>query len=77
MEDIVEAIKEVQEEMSLPKAVKLKLEEIITILQGPGDRRLRASKVIAELEDLSDNSHLPSFVRSQLWNIVSLLETVQ
>jgi uncharacterized protein (UPF0147 family) len=76
VEEIIAAIKEVQEELSLPKAVQQKLEEIISILEGPGDPRLRASKVLCEIEELSDNSHLPSFVRSQLWNIVSLLETV-
>jgi uncharacterized protein (UPF0147 family) len=74
MDDIVEAIKEVQEETSLPKAVRVKLDEIIAILEGPGDRRLKASKVLSELEDLTDNAHLPSFIRTQLWNIASMLE---
>ena len=76
MDDIIEAIREVQEEMTLPKAVRQKLDDIIALLEGPGDSRLKASKVLCEIEDLSDNAHLPSFVRTQLWNIASMLETV-
>lgn len=76
MEDITAAIREVQEELSLPRAVRAKLEEIIQILEGPGDSRLKASKVLAELDVLADNSALPSYVRTQLWNISSMLETV-
>jgi uncharacterized protein (UPF0147 family) len=76
MDDIIAAIREVQEESSLPKAVQSKLEDIITILEGPGETRLKASKVLSEIEDLTDNNAIPSFVRTQLWNIASLLETL-
>jgi uncharacterized protein (UPF0147 family) len=76
MEDIIAAIREVQEETSLPKAVKTKLDDIAAILSGPGETRLKASKALNEIEDLTDNSSVPSFVRTQLWNIASLLETL-
>lgn len=76
MEDIVAALREVQEELSLPRAAKVKLDEVIAILEGPGDDRLKASKALSEIEDLTDNSNLPSFVRTQLWNIASQLELV-
>lgn len=75
MEDIIAAIREVQEETSLPRAVRMKLDEIVSILDGPGDRRLKVSKALNEIEELSDNSNLQSFVRAQLWNIASLLES--
>jgi uncharacterized protein (UPF0147 family) len=74
MEDIIAAIREVQEETSLPRAAKTKLDDIVTILEGPGDHRLKVSKALSELEELSDGVNLPSFIRTQLWNISSLLE---
>lgn len=74
MNEIIAAIKEVLEEPSISKASRQKLDDIISILEGPGDERLKASKAMAELETLSDNSSLPSFVRAQLWNVSSLLE---
>lgn len=74
MDEIIEAIKEVQDDSSLPRAGRTILDEVIQLLQGPGDMRLKVSKAITLLEDLSDNSVIPSFVRSQLWNIASQLE---
>lgn len=74
MDDIIEALREVKDEQSLSKAVKNKLDDIIAILEGPGDLRLKTSKALTEIECLSDNSQLPSFIRSQLWNVASLLE---
>ena len=76
MDEIIEAVKEVLDDSGLPKATRTKLEEIVTILEAPGDVRLRVNKAICELEDLSYNTTLPAFIRTQLWNIASMLETV-
>ena len=74
MDNVIAAIKELLEEQSLSKAVRTRLEDIVTILEGPGDAKLKASKALSELEELSDNSSLQGYVRAQLWNISSLLE---
>ncbi len=76
MDAIIEAIKEVQEETSLPRAGRTTLDEVVEILEGPGDLRMKVAKALTLLEDLSDNSVIPSYVRSQLWNIASQLEDV-
>ena len=75
MQEIIDAVREVQGDSSVPKAVKTKLEEIIAILEAPGDSRLKVNKVLCELEELSYNTSLPSFIRTQLWNISSMLES--
>lgn len=74
MDEILQALLEIRGETGLPKAVLVKLDEITGILSGPGDTRLKISKALSEIEELSDNSSLPGFVRSQLWNIASSLE---
>jgi uncharacterized protein (UPF0147 family) len=76
MDTIIDAIREAQDDSSLPRAARQKLDEIVEILQGPGDVRLKVSKALAELEELSENSSVPSYVRPQLWNIASQLERV-
>jgi uncharacterized protein (UPF0147 family) len=76
MHDIVASIREVLEESELPKGMRLKLEEIASILESPGDNRLKANKALCELEELSYNTTTPAFIRTQLWNITSMLETV-
>ncbi len=76
MEHVIEAVREVLDDSAVPKATRAKLEEIVAILEAPGDIRLRVNKAICELEDLSYNTALPAFIRTQLWNIASMLETV-
>ena len=51
MEQVIEAVKEVLDDSGLPKATRVKLEEIVTILEAPGDVRMRVNKAICELED--------------------------
>jgi uncharacterized protein (UPF0147 family) len=75
MDTIIDAIKEVLDEQSLSKTCKQQLLEVVIILEGPGDNRLKASKALAAIETVSENG-VPSFVRTQLWNIASLLESV-
>lgn len=76
MHDVIDALREVLDDGGLPKAVHEKLEELIAVLEGPGEDRLKANKVLCELEEISYNTTLPSFVRTQLWNVSSMLETV-
>jgi len=76
MNDIIEALREVLDDGGLPKAVQHKLEELVAVLEGPGEDRLKANKVLCELEELSYNTTLPSFIRTQLWNVSSMLETI-
>jgi uncharacterized protein (UPF0147 family) len=76
MNSILEEIRDVLEDADIPKATRTKLEEIVSILEGPGEPRLKANRALCELEELSYNTTLPAFIRAQLWNISSMLETV-
>ena len=51
MERVIEAVREVLDDSALPKATRIKLEEIVVILEAPGDIRLRVNKAICEIEE--------------------------
>lgn len=76
MDTIIEAVREVLEEQSLSRTCKQHLSDIILILEAPGDARLKASKALSALETVSENEGVPSYCRTQIWNIVSLLEEI-
>jgi uncharacterized protein (UPF0147 family) len=76
MDDIIATLQEALDDESTPKVVRAKLEDLIALLQGPGDDRLKASKALSELDSLCDSTGLPSFIRTQLWNVSSMLERV-
>ncbi|MBI5391303.1 UPF0147 family protein [Candidatus Woesearchaeota archaeon] len=74
---VLDAINEVLEDATLPRNVKSKLEGISKVLTQGGDLSLNVDKALQELDDISDDANLQPFTRTQVWNIVSLLEKVQ
>lgn len=78
VEDVVSQIEEMKEEKELPKNIKTKLEEIISILKTDGQElSLKIDRALGELEELSDDVNIPSDVRMDLFNLSSLLENIR
>ena len=72
---IIEAIKEIEADTTISKNVKIKLDETVKALEEDKEISMKVDKAIHILDDLSEDSNLPSYIRTQLWNILSLLET--
>lgn len=76
MSDLIEMLKELLDDTTVPRNVKTKVQEIINILNVDEDMSLKVSKALAELEDVSNDTNMQPFTRTQIWNIVSFLETM-
>ena len=77
MEELIEELLLIIEDETIPKNVKIKIESAIAALQEEAlEESLRANKALQELDDLSENPNIPPYLRPQLWNIVSQLETM-
>lgn len=75
--DLLESLSQLEQDASVPKNVKLKLQNAIVVLKEDGkDIKIKANKALQHLDDISDDSNLPSYIRPQIWNIVSLLESI-
>ena len=74
IENIIVALREIQEDTSVPKNVKNKLNRSVAALQEKYDICLRVDKALQELDEISDDSNLQPYTRTQIWNVVSLLE---
>ena len=72
----VDNIKELSEDSTLPRNVKQKLGIVTEILENSGDISMKISKAIHELEDLVEEKNLQAYSRTQLFNIISILESV-
>ncbi len=76
-ESVVSALVELNEDSSVPKNVQDKIIKSIKILS---DEKLalpiQKSKVLAELEELGDDVNLQTDIRTQLFNVVGMLEGV-
>ena len=77
VEDVVEVVNEIVEDATLPKNIKIKLEDIVAELKDAKDVKLKADKCIHELDEISSDVNLQPFVRTQLWSVVSMLEGLE
>ncbi len=73
-QEVIVRLEELREEFDSNKKLKEKINTIIHILNQ--DAELTIEKAISELEELNSLS-LPSYHRTQLWDVVSLLESLK
>ncbi|MBR9683368.1 hypothetical protein GOV03_02400 [Candidatus Woesearchaeota archaeon] len=72
---VIEALEFIKEDPIILKKVKEKADHVITLLkESAQDPEFTIDKVLRELEEL-DSSEIPSYDRTQLWDIISLLES--
>ncbi|MFC1691023.1 UPF0147 family protein [Nanoarchaeota archaeon] len=76
LQNIVQALEELQEDNTIPKNVKTKLGNIKEILQQQEELSLKLNKALNELDEISDDVNVQSYTRTQLWNIASMLEAI-
>ena len=70
---VLEMLEEIQSDSLASKRLKEKITEIISILIDSNE--LKIDKAIHELEGLN-GMEIPSYNRTQLWDVVSMLESI-
>lgn len=75
--EILSVVSQIDQDSTVPKNVKIKIKEIISILQQDLDTAVKSSKILQELDDIADDPNIPTYTRTQIWSIVSALETVK
>jgi uncharacterized protein (UPF0147 family) len=78
LQDVIDTIREILEDPALQKNIKLKLEKVVQELTGADKKnlRLKIDKCINDIEEISNDANIQSFVRTQVWGIVSMLESI-
>ena len=73
----IEAIlSELKDDSTVPKNVRLKIEGVIEVLREKTETHIKVSKALNELEEIADDINLQAYTRTQVWNIISLLEKI-
>ena len=77
VEGIIAAISELQDDNTVPKNVKERVHAVIETLKDEKlEVSMRVDKALQILDSLSEDSNLQSYSRTQLWNVVSMLEKI-
>lgn len=74
--EAVSLLTELKDDVNVPKNIKIRIESIISVLKGDTDASIKINKALNELEEVADDANLQPYSRTQVWNIVSLLEKV-
>ncbi len=74
--NIIEALEELLNDNTVPRNIKSRVEEVIIIFKTENgeDMSIKINKALSELDDISDDANIQAFTRTQIWNIVSMLE---
>jgi uncharacterized protein len=76
MQGILDSLTTLLEDPVVPRNVKLKIEAVIKILNQDAEKSIQVNKALHELDDIADDQNMQVFTRTQLWNIVSMLESL-
>ena len=76
IKDVVTNLTELKDDSSIPKNVKLKICDTIKLLEDDGEVSIRVNKALQHLDEIAEDVNMQSYTRTQIWNVVSLLERV-
>lgn len=74
---IIDALAELREDVTVPRNVKSKIQNAIQALEEDTDKSLKVDKALQCLDDISNDTNIQAYTRTQIWNVVSLLESTQ
>ena len=74
VQEIVELLIELQQDSTVPRNAKSRLEVMQRELESEGDLSLKVNKILSDVEEIAYDINLPMFIRTQIWSLTSMLE---
>ena len=75
---VIVALTDLIEDSSVPKNVKMKLQEILASLKpeniSKDERSMAVNKALHHLDEAANDANIETYTRTQLWNVASMLE---
>ena len=77
IKETVNMLLQIEKDISVPKNIREKIKTAILALQESNkNTKVMVNKSLQELDDISDDPNVPIYTRTQIWNVVSILETL-
>lgn len=78
MKEAIETLNQIASNNSTPKTIKKSILDLIGGLTNEEySLSVRAANTISLLDDVTQDPNMPSYVRTQLWQVVSKLESIR
>ena len=76
IDEVIETLTELEGDVTVPRNVRLKIQNIITNLKEDIEISIKISKALNDLDEIADDVNLQPYTRTQIWNVVSILEKI-
>ena len=78
MKEAIDTLNQIVSSNSTPKTIKKAITDLIVNLSSQEySLSVRAANTISLLDDVTQDPNMPSYVRTQLWQAVSKLESIR
>jgi uncharacterized protein (UPF0147 family) len=78
MKEAIDTLNQIVSSSSTPKTIKKSISDLIESLTSQEySLSVRAANAISLLDDVTQDPNMPSYVRTQLWQAVSKLESIR
>ena len=74
MDTISRLLDEINEDRSVQKNIRNSIIEAKGHLNSNADMAIRVNSAVSILDEISNDPNIPIYTRTQIWNIVSMLE---
>ena len=74
LDAVVSSVSEVKEDSTVPRNVRTKIESVVSTLKEDTELPIKVNKALNELDQIANDVNLQSYTRTQIWNIMSMLE---
>lgn len=72
--NVLDMLMEISEDPVTPKNVKERMTKVVGILKENCDVSMKISKALSELDEVIGDNNMQQHTRTEIWNVVSLLE---
>lgn len=77
-ESVIPLIQQIANDRTVPRNIRAKCEDSVIILQNmQQEEAIRVNRVVSNMDEVSNDPNIPMYTRTQVWNIVSVLESLQ
>ena len=71
---VINSLNEILGDTTVPRNVRIKIENILGTLRENGELPIKINKALNELDEIASDVNLQSYTRTQIWNLISVLE---
>jgi len=68
----------ISEDTTTPRNIRRTAKEALDALKVSGQTQaMRAAQAISTLDEISQDTNMPAYTRTRMWNVVSILEVIK